>query len=66
MQVTSHRPRVSRIITFDDAETPFHSIRVEDAIGGELSMFISEDWSEWDAIVAKVAEYRAGQSGGDQ
>ena len=54
MQVNIHHPKVAAIKTFDD----FHSVELSDHGGGFVTTYIAADWSDWDAMVAAVAEYR--------
>ncbi|GAS92646.1 hypothetical protein [Mycolicibacterium brisbanense] len=62
MQVTSHQPRVTRIVTLGDPGCEFQAIHTEDSSGGHLVLFIDDDWKQWDAMVAAVGLYRAEQA----
>ncbi len=53
-----HGPLVKRVRTL---RTGTHSIRLRDPRGGELVIFVAEDWSDWDAIVAAVNAHRTEQ-----
>ena len=67
MQINAHRPTVTEIATLDnEPDKPFHTIRLKDSTGGQLTLFIRCDWSDWDAIVAKVEEYRSTQGDGHE
>lgn len=60
MKTDVHHPVVNRVETLDCEAGPFHTIDITDNTGdGRLVLFIRDDWSDWDALVAKVSEYRA-------
>jgi hypothetical protein len=63
MLVNAHKPIVSRITTHGAGTSDeFHTVVLLESHGGthtgEVALFISADWSQWDAIVDKVTEHR--------
>lgn len=56
MRISAHHPKVSNINTLEGGGV--HVIEFSDHYGGALDMFIESDWSDWDALVAKVEAYR--------
>lgn len=61
MQTNMHHPRFVSARTHDaGSATEFHTITVRDnsSRGGEAVVFIAPDWSDWDALVEAVEEYR--------
>ena len=62
MLVNTHHPVISSIRTHDgDAACPeFHTVQLAETkdSGALINLFIASDWSNWDAIVEQVTEYR--------
>lgn len=56
MRTNVFHPVINHINTIPDSGT--HVIELGDHSGGALDLFVRDDWSDWDALVAKVEEYR--------
>lgn len=64
MLINLHNPKLVQIVTHEAAPEhgEFYTVQLSelraDSAGAVLNLFISDDWSQWDAIVAQVTEYR--------
>lgn len=63
MLVNVHHPKVKQITTHDSstAERVFHTVQLTEPdtdTAGRVDLFIRGDWSDWDALVEQVTQYR--------
>lgn len=58
MNVNVHKPTCQGTSTIYQPLCAIQIISIGDQTGSFVDLFISSDWSEWDAIVAKVQAYR--------
>lgn len=63
MNVTFNHAKLDHVAVIGGDENcpAFHSLRLVDRTGDRISLYVDYDWSDWDALVAKVAEYRAAE-----
>lgn len=63
MRALIHNPHIARISTLPHGDDRvFHVVRLADNEGGELSLFIEPDWSDWDRLVTAIENYRKDQA----